>query len=836
MNKRGQKRKFDESPAPAPGTSAPFTRSATEPLRKDQCFFCQKDDGQSTFTVRTENAGKELRRAVEISKDPVLTTRLNTAISPSDAHAIDARYHKTCWTRHVFHVLRDDTRNQSQPTPTTLPMQVPCLIELINLVDIQTQDKAYLPMDVIENTYISMLGGSDEAQKHTPTLTRQWLKDKILSELPTVKSTRQKDRRKPSVLYCPEACEEEMVNSSLTNNDGNNEMKNTMMIHKAAKLVRDSIIKFDENRKETGIIAVSSTRDDIPADLYSLIRWILVGSEEQLQTEMKNRTVDRSALTISQNIMNAFKTKRQIQHVPKKASDTFRIPHSRENPQVVGLALTVHHDSRNKMLMDLLHAQNYCVSYSRTLLLETAIANAVVENTKQFDGLHVPPFLKKGTFVFFAIDNTDFSEDTVDGKGTTHGTITAVYQKADAPGEQVALNLDLNAAKSLSVHPYHVPIEPCKKPKPGPDKREQEFKVGSTGVAESCRLTTLAWLIASAISKSVENGSLGKIPGRAGYKSLVSSGQPLTQVGALPLLPEVAREWSTLLTVMLQASRLKSLVVGYEHPTVITFDLALYEKAIQLLDSRPSLKNEVVPRLGELHVVMAALRALGTSIENSGIDDAWVEADVYGPATTRQILKCSHYKRALRAHMYTYMALYELALEQFFVEMPHLQEVCLKPTAEIQEACKKACSRDGERCIKDANTRLFQTLTEEDVIQQLIKWEDRKSSNAMFKSMMNYLRRVEIILLFVEASRNADLTLHLEAGDAMSKLFFAFDRIKYKRLWPRYLADMHEIFFFFFFFNGKKILNSIRLILRVSLRKGKVSGNEQDSNNYEEYH
>ena len=58
------------------------------------------------------------------------------------------------------------------------------------------------------------------------------------------------------------------------------------------------------------------------------------------------------------------------------------------------------------------------------------------------------------------------------------------------------------------------------------------------------------------------------------------------------------------------------------------FDMALYEKAVQLLDARPNFKNEIVPRLGELHTVMAALRALGTSIENSGIDDAWIEADV----------------------------------------------------------------------------------------------------------------------------------------------------------------------------------------------------------------
>ena len=63
----------------------------------------------------------------------------------------------------------------------------------------------------------------------------------------------------------------------------------------------------------------------------------------------------------------------------------------------------------------------------------------------------------------------------------------------------------------------------------------------------------------------------------------------------------------------------------------------------------------------------------------------------------------------------------------------------------------------------------------------------------MFKSMRNYLHRVKTILLFVEASRNADLALHLEAGDALSKLFFALDRIKYKRLWPRYIADMYEM-------------------------------------------
>ena len=72
--------------------------------------------------------------------------------------------------------------------------------------------------------------------------------------------------------------------------------------------------------------------------------------------------------------------------------------------------------------------------------METPLANAEVENTKQCQGLYVP-FLKNCTFVFFASDNTDFAEDTADGKGTTHGTVTAIYQKADVPGEPITLPL-----------------------------------------------------------------------------------------------------------------------------------------------------------------------------------------------------------------------------------------------------------------------------------------------------------------------------------------------------------------------------------------------------------
>ena len=91
-----------------------------------------------------------------------------------------------------------------------------------------------------------------------------------------MKSVRQKDKRKPAILYCPEACEKDMVYSSLMQNVSSD----TLTIYKSAKLVCNSITKFAQEEKETDTTTVSSASDNIPMDLYSLIRWILVGYEE----------------------------------------------------------------------------------------------------------------------------------------------------------------------------------------------------------------------------------------------------------------------------------------------------------------------------------------------------------------------------------------------------------------------------------------------------------------------------------------------------------------------------------------------------------------------------
>ena len=119
---------------------------------------------------------------------------------------------------------------------------------------------------------------------------------------------------------------------------------------------------------------------------------------------------------------------------------------------------------------------------------------------------------------------------------------------------------------------------------------EKKFTTNMAGVVDSYKLMHLGWIITSAISRIKEGGESCSIPRWAGYNSLISENKTVTKVGSLPLLPEVAHEWPT--TVIMHACKLKELVISNEHPAIISLDMALYEKAVQLVNARPDLKKD----------------------------------------------------------------------------------------------------------------------------------------------------------------------------------------------------------------------------------------------------
>ena len=114
---RERKRKRLEIDEPSTSSESPFTRSSTSLLNSSLCFFSQVDVSQEQLIkVSTNSAGEALKHAIEVSQNAVFRTRSSTSIATSDAHAIDVRYHKPCWTKHVFHVLRGEATESNRQT------------------------------------------------------------------------------------------------------------------------------------------------------------------------------------------------------------------------------------------------------------------------------------------------------------------------------------------------------------------------------------------------------------------------------------------------------------------------------------------------------------------------------------------------------------------------------------------------------------------------------------------------------------------------------------------------------------------------------------------------
>ena len=103
------------------------------------------------------------------------------------------------------------------------------------------------------------------------------------------------------------------------------------------------------------------------------------------------------------------------------------------------------------------------------------------------------------------------------------------------------------------------------------------------------------------------------------------------------------------------AQNISIIVDGSERKTVISLDVGLY------LPRKNDL-NHLILQPGELHIIMAMLRTINQCMHISGIDMCWIESELYGPFTVKQILDGNHIKRGEKAHMITLQAWFALHL------------------------------------------------------------------------------------------------------------------------------------------------------------------------------
>ena len=473
--------------------------------------------------------------------------------------------------------------------------------------------------------------------------------------------------------------------------------------------------------------------------------------------------------------------------------------HQREYPLQLGVAVLAHQQFRSRSLTDLLHKLGVCVDYSRILRIETQLAEALLRHSVDH-GIYVPPALAKGQFIYFAVDNSNFSEDTPEGKNTLHVTAMAVFQRKKDHLPEITLDLG-KSLKSESLPTSSIPateLLPCHVPSNAQPKCPTYGRFDtspSPDITDAAAQDDLAWSVGQSLARSCSENPM--IPTWAAYHSKASSSTlPLTTVTMMPLLAAPAHKWSTMLTVLKQAQNITTVVFGESHKTVITFDLQLYEKAVNLqLPTAPAL-DHLVFRLGELHTVMAALRAIGSSIEDSGFDEAWVEAGIYGSTTKHQILEGNHMERALIAHSMTYSVLSDLHVNAFLkterdeggTDYPNTRLAALSMSASCQEGPRQYSD------LRAHHKEILRAMDPEGFKEKLDNFDRMlEPRRPMFKFANDYMKFVACILMFLRATREGNWKLHLESLKSLCKYFFAHDRLNYARMVLLYLAQMEQL-------------------------------------------
>lgn len=405
------------------GASPQMTRSKTVPYDKNVCFFCEGSAGyrQTLHSVSTSSAGESLRAAIQMSSNDKLRVKLSSAIDPSDAHAIDIKYHRKCWVNHVTSELR---RGKIQAVaPIERAGKAAAQVEFLTMIENTLRSGTMLTMSDVQTAFESTLKANNVQD---PTCTRKTLKALLQRELPDVEFHRPKRVNESDRVSIKRTRDIAIQQSEDSSSDCEEEMRTIFV---AAALLRKSI-----NQCKSWVFTGSFedlSSEHLPQELYSFCRWVLHGPSTEINEQKSNDTHKR-AMSLAQTVVSMCLTNRQRNNKKSKV-----IKSTREMPQQLAVGLALRQSIRSKEMVNMLHGFGMSVEYNRLLRVEAQIERSVLQRMHQHGGVYLPQDFVKHRHIFFAIDNVDFAEDTPDGKRTLHGTAMAIYQKTE-PGDKVA--------------------------------------------------------------------------------------------------------------------------------------------------------------------------------------------------------------------------------------------------------------------------------------------------------------------------------------------------------------------------------------------------------------
>ena len=741
-----QKRKQEEITNDVEQDAAPILEARAKRRAiesKNICMFCQ--EGHDTLhECSSLLAGNKLKIMATEMQD----TELLSKVACYDVVASETKYHLDCLTKYrnkyrTFQCHQDSNqleRKHVQAKIDTVKARV--FLEVMSHVEECVKDGTFIfKLSDLYDLCITRL----QAFGVYEYLHKTRFKDDILNYF--ADSMLQEQRvGKSIILAFPEGIQQLLKDKFLVH-DIDDELK---VFAKVANICRDEI--FQQNTTFNGSFK-PECQEQITPKTRLLVSMILYGTN--LDVNVKD---SQQCLTINQLLyFNAKKyTKKPIGGVNSK-----RYCSEREPPLPVYVGLSLHKETRSKLLVDEMAKLGLSSSYRRIVQIQNSLALSIC-NQYERDGVVCPSPLRYGIYTVGAMDNIDHNPSSTTSQGSFHGTAVSIMQQPSV------LNSGIIREPPEFVKPTNISNE-ISLPETYSLVPSIYFKQGTTEIPKANMLSELTNGIIEAKGEEILwlkkasdllDRDIVKTESLSWAAFHASNQNDEVIIPAITTLLPMFVEKADSPAMVKHAMTIVQNVTGHLNPgqiPVVACDCPIFamSKYIQWAFPNTHGEDKIIIMFGGLHIEKALWTALGDLLNCSGWTEAISKSEISTTGTADSFLKATHIMKTRHAHQVTVVALHQLQ----------------------QQAFEQLSSNESDES--------FETFD---------AWKNRLTKESPTYYFWDLIKELEmLILIFVRAERTKNFNLYLESLDSLMFLFFSLDHYNYSRWLSVHLRDMMSL-------------------------------------------
>jgi len=181
--------------------------------------------------------GNSLDASVKMSGDPKLLVKLSTEVNSQEAHAIDIKYHKSCWAKNVTGVLCKSSTNNSLRLEKA--SKIAAKIKFLMLTEVALNSSQILKMAQLEDAYECIC---HENNVKSGSISQKSIKELIQREILSAEFHKQSQVNTPEVVSVKQSRDNAIHLSESLKENASSEMKT---LYDAALILRRTINRIE---------------------------------------------------------------------------------------------------------------------------------------------------------------------------------------------------------------------------------------------------------------------------------------------------------------------------------------------------------------------------------------------------------------------------------------------------------------------------------------------------------------------------------------------------------------------------------------------------------------